>query len=73
MTEAQPVEQTSHSRAVDHHPASRQRHTQFVQGQLAVLRHTRANELGMRTKLATAAATPLRASRERTCLGLQLH
>lgn len=73
MTEAQPVEQTAHIRAVDTHPAPFQRHAQLVQRQFAVLLQTLANEIGMRAKLAPADTVTLPARRKRTRFGLQLH
>lgn len=73
MTEAQPVEQTAHIRAVHTHPASFQCHAQFVQRQFAVPLHALANKVGMRGKLACADAVALAAGRKRARFGLQLH
>jgi len=73
MTEAQPVEQAAHIRAVHCHPASLHRPAQLVQRQLTLFFHTCANEVGMRGKLALANPVALPAGRKRARLGLQLH
>ena len=73
MTEAQPVEQTAHIRAVDRHPAPLQRNAQFVQGQFTVRSQTLANEVGMRAKFTPTDTMALPARRQRARFGLQLH